>query len=48
MIYPNGRRVLCCRRDPRAYQPGCKLDEMLILVGDQGLGKSRLNPVFTA
>ena len=26
----------------RAYQPGCKLDEMLILVGDQGLGKSSL------
>ena len=26
----------------RAYQPGCRLDEVPVFVGDQGIGKSRL------
>jgi predicted P-loop ATPase len=34
-------RVLFLSAVARAYQPGCKADVMVVLIGDQGIGKSQ-------
>lgn len=40
-------RKWMCAAVKRAKQPGCKFDEMLVLAGPQGIGKSRLASILS-
>lgn len=40
-------RKWMCGAVKRAFEPGCKFDSMLVLVGGQGIGKSRLGYILS-